>query len=208
MGRNVKPLTKRIRRIGDKFFLAGERPFSSKAVAIKRNYPPGQHGPKGHGRLSTFGLQLKEKQKAKLVYGILEKQLNRYFKIALKYPGNTSETLYQALELRLDSVVFLAGLAKSRPQARQFVGHGHIMVNGKKVNIPSYRVEKGEVISLSPKGKKAKIFEFIKEDLKNIQTPEWLALDKEKVEAKVLDLPTFGQNQLVNWQAIVEFYSR
>jgi small subunit ribosomal protein S4 len=208
MGRNLTPITKRIRRIGDKMFLQGERPFTAKALRVKRNYPPGQHGPKGYQRLTTFGLQLKEKQKAKLVYGVLEKQLRRYFSDSLRRKGNTAESLFQLLETRLDSVVFLAGFAKSRRQARQIVNHGHILVNGKKVDIPSYKAAKGDIISLHNKIKSSKLFEFLKDDLKNLETPEWLALDKEKVEAKVLDLPKRDDNQLINWQAIVEFYSR
>lgn len=208
MGRNLKSITKRARRLGDKLFLQGDRPFSSKAVIVKRNYPPGQHGPKGYGRLSSYGLQLKEKQKAKLVYGIMEKQLNRYYLEALKNVGNTADDLYQSLEMRLDSVVFLLGLAKSRPQARQLVSHGHITVNGKKVNIPSYQVKKGQVISLAEKSKKSKLFEFLKEDFKNLTVPEWLSLDQEKIEGKVISLPTQDQRQVINWQAIVEVYSR
>ena len=208
MGRNLQPLTKRVRRLGDRLYLQGERPFSSKAVVQKRNYPPGVHGPKGYGRLSTYGAQLKEKQKAKLLYGILERQLQRYFRQALRHLGNTAEDLYQTLEMRLDSVVFLVGFGKSRPQARQLVVHGHILVNGRKVNIPSYQLKKGEVISLAPASQKLKLFEFLKEDLKNIQVPEWLSLDQQNLSVKVLAKPPAGERQLINWQAIVEFYSR
>jgi len=155
MARNLDPSCKQCRREGEKLFLKGERCFTQKCAVVKRSYPPGQHGPaseSSRNRMSEYGVQLREKQKAKRLYGILEGQLRNYFLEASQKKSATGETLIKLLESRLDNAVFRLSLAKSRRKARQIISHGHILVNDKKVTIPSYRVKVGDVIQV---GKRA-----------------------------------------------------
>ncbi len=206
----VGPRCKMCRREGKKLFLKGERCYSTKCALVKKKYPPGAHGPKGYSRLSEYGLQLREKQCLKRVYGILERQIRNYFAKAKEKPGNTETNLLKLLELRLDNVVYRAGFTPSRRSARQIISHGNILVNSQRVDIPSYQVKVGDIIGL--RQKKA-IIDKTKEQLelkKSEDTlPAWLNLDKKNIQIKVLkepgpeDLPKDFETKL-----IVEFYSR
>jgi small subunit ribosomal protein S4 len=184
--------------------------FSAKDAKIlqKRSYAPGQHG-QGRSRLSEYGLQLREKQKAKINYGIMERQFLIYFERALKQPGVTGDNLLKLLEMRLDNVAFRLGFAQSRPQARQLVSHGFFEVNGKSVNIPSYSVKVGDVVSVRQNKAKKAYMEKQKEQLKNFKSQEWLQLDAAKLAGRVLSQPTpeMISNQ-IDTQLIVEHYSR
>ncbi|MDB4940093.1 MAG: rpsD [Candidatus Doudnabacteria bacterium] len=175
---------------------------------MKRNYPPGQHG-QGKGRVSEYGTQLKEKQKAKWTYGVLEKQFRKYFEEASKKKGITGDALLQILESRLDNVVYRLSLAETRAQARQIVSHGFITVNGKNVNIPSYLTKVGDSISIREAKRKSKYVDILKAKLKNVKTQEWVSLNEDQLTGKVLSLPTAEQMEnKINTQLIVELYSR
>lgn len=175
----------------------------------RRGYPPGQHGQDGNKRMSGYGLQLREKQKAKLIYGVLERQFRKYFEEVRRQTGDTGELLVQNLERRLDNVVYRLGLATTRAQARQLVTHGHIHVNGKLVNIPSYRVVVGEAISIRPESRNKKYFEPIMKNIESYTAPGWLELDKSALSGKILNLPTKDDtDRSIDLQLIVEFYSR
>ncbi len=207
MGKNLDPKCKQCRRIGEKLMLKGERCNSPKCAMVKRNYPPGVHGPKGTKRKSDFGLQLAEKQKAKKQYNILEKQFRLTFDRADKRAGSTGENLLKMLEMRLDNVVYRAGFGSSRSQTRQLVNHGHFTVNDKKVNIPSYSVKEGDVIKIKKHSKNDTYFKGIEEKLRNYQTPGWIHL--KDLEAKVLHEPSVKDiNANINTQMIVEYYSK
>ena len=210
MGRYIGPWVKLDRRFGA--VVSGKR--SAPRILQRRNYPPGQHGRiRGRRRkLSEYGLRLLEKQKLKFLYGGLrEKQFKRYFDRAAKSKENTGEALLQLLERRLDNVVYRLGFAVTRRQARQFVVHGHILVNGKKVDVPGYEVEPGDIIEIKPASREVPV---IKENLENIDprsVPEWLELDKSNFRGKVLKVPEAVQDYLevpVNLQYIIEFYSK
>ncbi len=210
MGRYIGPWVKIDRRFG--VVVSGKK--SAYRILQRRNYPPGQHGRlKGRRRkLSEYGLRLMEKQKLKFLYGGLrEKQFKRYFDMAAKSKENTGEALLQILERRLDNVVYRLGFAVTRRQARQLVAHGHILVNGKKVNIPSYLVEPGDVIEIKPSSRD---IPFLKENLENVDPrsiPDWLELDRDNFRGKVLKLPENVQGYLevpVNLQYVIEFYSK
>ncbi len=175
---------------------------------LKRNYAPGQHG-QSRSRVSEYGTQLREKQKAKWTYGILERQFRKYFEEASKKKGITGNALLQILELRLDNVVYRLGFAETRAQARQLVSQGFFDVNGKKVNIPSYRTKVGEVVSVRENKRKSKYIDGLRQKLKNIKTQEWLQLSEEQLSGKVLSVPTPEQiENRINTQLIVELYSR
>ena len=150
MARYIGPVCRLCRREGMKLFLKGERCYTDKCAIEKRNFPPGQHGKTRKQKLAGYGVQLREKQKVKRIYGVLEDQFRRYFEAADRTRGITGETLLQLLERRLDNVVYRLGLATSRPQARQLVRHGHFLVNGKKVDIPSYSLRAGDVVAVRP----------------------------------------------------------
>lgn len=179
----------------------------------RRPYHPGQHGNpanrKRRARLSVYGQQLREKQKAKRIYGVLEKQFRTYFEKASRMPGNTAENLPTLLERRLDNAVFRLGFAKTRPQARQLVSHALFLVNGKKVNIPSYRVSVDDVISIRDNKKQKGVFTDLDERLKNHQIPGWLHMDLASKEGKVVSIPQ-GEDlkEVYDPKLIVEFYSR
>lgn len=182
---------------------------SAKCPIGRRNYPPGIHGPKGRQRQTEYGLQLAEKQKAKVVYNILEKQFRLIFTRAAKMPGDIGQNLVMTLERRLDNVIYRLGLADSRAQARQLVNHGHFLVNGKKVNIPSYIVKMGEVISLHSKSAANKYFKRQWGKIKPAAIPGWLHFDPAKQEAKILSSPPANEvEQVFDVQAIIEYYSR
>lgn len=209
MARNLKARCAQCRREGEKLFLKGDRCYMAKCGVVRRPYPPGVHGPKGKTRLTGYGTQLREKQKAKHTYGVLEKQFRNYFDKASQKKGDTSEFLLQLIEMRLDNVVYRLGLAKGRQQARQFVGHGLIFVNGKKVTIPSYATKVGEVISIKPSAASKKLFESLPQTLQKYEVPVWLALDVAKIEGKIIRKPTKEDIKTqFDLKMIVEFYSR
>ncbi len=210
MGRYIGPWVKLDRRFG--VVVSGKR--SAPRILQRRNFPPGQHGRiKGRRRkLSEYGIRLMEKQKLKYLYGGLrEKQFKRYFDLAAKSKENTGDVLLQLLERRLDNVVYRLGFAVTRRQARQLVVHGHILVNGEKVNVPHYEVEPGDIIEIKPSSRD---IPFVKENLENIDprsVPEWLELDKDNFRGKVLKNPENVAEYLevpVNVQYIIEFYSK
>ena len=175
------------RREGQKLFLKGDRCYSSKCAIDRRGYAPGQHG-QGRSKISDYGLQLREKQKAKRFYGLQETQFRNLFDKAARKTGITGENLLILLETRLDNVVFRLGFASSRKEARQLVNHGHFKVNGRKVNIPSYEVKAGDVITVKEKSTNSPKFKEVKE--MTITVPSWLTVDVEKLEGKILSVPT------------------
>jgi small subunit ribosomal protein S4 len=209
MAKKLGAQCKICRREGKKLFLKGERCFTSKCALVKRNFPPGMHGVKGRGRLTSYGIQLREKQQAKQIYGISERQLRNYFKKATQKKGDTSEFLLQLLESRLDNVVYRLGFAKSRKIARQLVNHGHFLVNNKKVTIPSYQAKPNDIITLREKSLKSAFFADLPKILEKVEVPNWLFLDVKKMEGKVLNKP--DKNTIVvpfDINKIIEFYSR
>ena len=209
MGRRTEPKCKQCRREGEKLYLKGDKCFTPKCPVSRRPFKPGMHGPTSRTRPTPYGIQLREKQKAKNTYGILETQFENYFTKATRQVGNSATFLVQMLEMRLDNVVYRLGLAKSRSSARQFVGHGHVRVNGKKVNIPSYQVRPGEVISLTEKFGKSKLFSEETARLGKHQAPSWLHLDPAAKSGKVLAKPQGDElKQNFDPKLIVEFYSR
>jgi len=196
------------RRAGEKLFLKGDKCTGPKCPLLKRKYAPGVHGPNARRvKLSNFGKQLKEKQEAKRIYGMREKQFVRYVDEAGNKVGDTGKMLLTLLESRLDNAVYRMGLAPSRATARQIVNHGHMQVNGKKVDIPSFRVKVGDVISIRDKSKTKKLFENATEKLSKTDSPHWLAVDAKKLEAKVLNTPVLD-NPSFSIKDIIEFYSR
>ena len=211
MAKNLDPKCKQCRRIGEKLFLKGERCETQKCGIVKKNYAPGIHGPKARKSKQTgYGEQLTEKQKAKKQYNILEKQFRLTFEKAKKKNGDAGDNLLKMLEMRFDNVVYRAGIAKSRPQARAGVSHYHFRINGKKVNIPSLQLKKGDIIEFSDKHKKSKLYKDVAESLKKSTIPGWINIDTGKLSAKVLHEPTQEDvdNIKINPQMIVEFYSR
>ena len=194
------------RREGQKLFLKGERCYSPKCALERRNFPPGQHG-QGRKKVSEYGLQLREKQKTKRFYGLQETQFRNLFDKAERKKGITGENLLILLETRLDNVVFRLGFASSRKEARQLVTHGHFTVNGKKVNIPSYEVKAGDVIAVKAKSQNSPKFKEIKD--MTITVPSWVTVDVEKLEGKVLNMPTRDEiDTPVAEHMIVELYSK
>ncbi len=209
MARNLNPKCKQCRRAGQKLFLKGDRCNSPKCSMVKRNFPPGIHGSKGYGRLTDYGVQMREKQKAKITYRIMEKQLKNYFLKASKSKANTEKLLWQILEMRLDNVIFRSGFAKSRDLARQLITHGHFLINGKKVNIPSFQAKVGQVITLKEKSKNSKNFSNLKEQLKKTEPISWLAIDPNKLEIKVADKPELPETKgEFSLKSVIEFYSK
>ena len=197
------------RREGMKLFHTGERCYTEKCALEKRNFPPGQHGKSRRAKLAGYGIQLREKQKVKRIYGVLENQFRRYFESAERQRGITGETLLQLLERRLDNVVSRLGLATSRAQARQLVRHGHFLVNGKKVDIPSYSVRPGDVVSIRPTSQKNPTIAHAIEEVKGRGIPGWLTFDAGDGTGKVVSVPTREQINLpVQEQLIVELYSK
>src|SRR5918995_2582545 len=209
MARYIGPVCRLCRREGMKLFLKGERCYTEKCAIEKRNLPPGQHGKLRKAKLVGYGLQLREKQKVKRIYGVLENQFRRYFEVADRTRGITGETLLQLLERRLDNVVYRMGLGTSRAQARQLVRHGHFLVNGKKVDIPSYSVRAGDVVSVRPSSQKNPTIAHAIEEVKGRGIPGWLAFDAGEQAGKIMSLPTREQINLpVQEQLIVELYSK
>jgi small subunit ribosomal protein S4 len=208
MARNLGPSCRQCRREGEKLFLKGSRCFTHRCALDRREYAPGFHGAK-RLKLSNYGLQLREKQKVKRIYGILEKQFRLYFGRAVRKKGVTGSILLQFLERRLDNVIYQLGFASSRKQGRQIVSHGFVYVNDRRVNIPSYSVKQNDEISLKFKSKGKKVIKENIEASQNRAIPAWLSADPDHYKGKILKLPerediTFP----VNEQLIVELYSR
>jgi small subunit ribosomal protein S4 len=209
MARYIGAVCRLCRREGMKLFLKGERCYTEKCAIEKRNLPPGQHGKLRKAKLVGYGLQLREKQKVKRIYGVLENQFRRYFEMADRTRGITGETLLQLLERRLDNVIYRLGLSTSRPQARQLVRHGHFLVNGRKVDVPSYSVKAGDVITVRGGSAQNATIQHAIEEVKGRGIPDWLQFDAGNLTGRIQSLPTREQINLpVQEQLIVELYSK
>ena len=209
MARYKDAVCRLCRREGTKLFLKGAKCFMDKCPVEKRNFAPGQHGKDRKAKVVGYGLQLREKQKAKRMYFAQESQFRNYFEKAANSKGVTGEILLQQLERRLDSVVYRLGFAVARRQARQLVRHGHIAVNGRKVNIPSFQVSVGEEISVREGSRKLSILEAAKEFASHQTAPSWLDIDRDNYKGRVQSLPRREEINLpVNEQLIVELYSK
>ncbi len=218
MARTIGPVCKLCRREGEKLFLKGARCLSAKCAIERRGYAPGQHGKTGQfkrgrsrSRSTDYLLQLREKQKARRIYGVMERQFRRYFSKALRSKGLTGVMLLQMLESRLDNVVFRLGLAASRGQARQLVQHGHVDVNGLRMDAPSHLVKVGDTIAVHPTSRRRSYFKTLADALQDSSTsvPRWLSLDTLQLSGRVLAQP--GREDIdikLNEQLIVEYYSR
>lgn len=207
MGRYTGPRCRLCRREGTKLFLKGDRCYSDKCPMNRRPYPPGQHG-RFRRRLTGYAIRLREKQKLRRIYGVREEQFRRYIEEAQRVKGRTGTALLRILEERLDNVVYRAGFAASRAQARQLVSHGHFLVNGRVTDIPSYRVEPGDVIEVKPQSKD-KLRELIKETAEKRNVPGWLARDLEGLKIQVTSEPPEEElDKSIDTNLIVEFYSR
>ncbi|MBQ8303504.1 MAG: 30S ribosomal protein S4 [Clostridia bacterium] len=208
MARYTGAVCRLCRREGQKLFLKGDRCYSEKCSVAVRAYAPGQHG-QGRKKSSEYGLQLRAKQKARRFYGVQEKQFYHYFEIAERKQGITGENLLRILESRLDNVVYRAGFASSRAEARQLVGHGHFEVNGSRVDIASYLLRAGDVVAICEKSKGSEKFKAILEANASKPVAAWIDVDAEKLTAKVVNLPERDQiDAPVEEQLIVEFYSK
>jgi small subunit ribosomal protein S4 len=209
MARYIDAVCRLCRTERQKLFLKGTKCFTEKCPVAKRAYPPGQHGEKSRPKVSNYGLQLREKQKVKRVYGVLERQFRKYFRIASKTKGVTGKVLLQMLERRLDNVIFRLGLAISRSQARQIVRHNQIYVNNRRVNIPSYLVDKDDAIFVKTKEKTQNRLKENLETSKDRDVPAWLEFNRNELTAKVLRLPEKEDIQMpIQEQLIVELYSK
>jgi len=209
MARYTGPVCRLCRREGMKLFLKGERCYAEKCAIEKRNTPPGQHGKARKAKLAGYGLQLREKQRVKRIYGVLENQFRRYFEAADRQRGITGELLLQKLECRLDNVAYRLGFATSRSQARQLVRHGHFSVNGRKVDIPSRLVREGDVVGVRARSQKNVFVLHAMEEVKGRGIPEWLSAQPEQMSGRVVALPSRAQINLpVQEQLIVELYSK
>ncbi|HEY7523057.1 MAG TPA: 30S ribosomal protein S4 [Candidatus Limnocylindrales bacterium] len=208
MARYTGSVCRICRREGAKLFLKGARCYTKKCSFERRPSPPGQHGVRRR-KVGDFGLQLREKQKVRRVYGVLERQFRNYFREAETHTGVTGEYLLRSLELRLDNVVFRMGFATSRAQARQLVGHGHFAVNDRPSNIPSHQLKPGDRVEVRDSRRAREPFKTAKETLRSHQAPEWLTIDAAKLSGTVVDLPRRDQMPLdLNEQLVVEYYSR
>ncbi len=209
MARYIGPVCRLCRREGMKLFLKGERCYTEKCAIEKRNTPPGQHARSRRAKVAGYGIQLREKQKVKRTYGVLENQFRRYFEAADRQKGVTGELLLQSLERRLDNVVYRIGFSTSRSQARQLVRHGHFTVNGMKVDIPSYAVRQGDTIAVRAGSVENATIKHAMEEVRGRGIPEWLSLETSGVSARISSLPTREQINLpVQEKLIVELYSK
>ena len=208
MARYTGSVCRLCRREGAKLFLKGTRCYTKKCSFERRPTPPGQHGVRRR-KMGEFGIQLREKQKMRRVYGVLERQFRNYYREAEGTTGVTGEALLQRLETRLDNVVFRLGFAASRAQARQLVAHGHFAVNGTPTNVPSYAMKPGDRVEVRENRRGREAFKTVKETLKAHQAPEWLSLDAAKLAGSVASLPRRDQMPLdLSEQLVVEYYSR
>ena len=208
MARYTGAVCRLCRREGTKLYLKGERCYTDKCSIKKRQYAPGQHG-QGRKKLSEYGVQLREKQKARRYYGILEGQFRHYFELAEKKQGITGENLLSILETRLDNVAYRLGIGTSRAEARQLVRHGHVLVNGKKVNIPSFLVSVGDVITLKEASRGSEKIKAVLEATSGRAVPKWLDYNRDTLEAKVIAAPARDDIDLeIAEHLIVELYSK
>ena len=207
MARYTGSVCRLCRREGCKLFLKGDRCYSAKCAETKRQTPPGQHG-QSRKKMSEYGTQLREKQKVKRAYGVLENQFYKYFEMAEKMKGITGENMLSLLERRLDNVCFRMGIGESRAQARQLVMHGHVLVNGKKVDIPSYIVKEGDVVAVCKRSSEKEFFKTLKESGEKTY-PKWLDFDLSTLSGKVIQLPDREDSDLtIEEHLIVELYSK
>lgn len=208
MARYTEAVCRLCRREGQKLFLKGERCYTDKCAITRRAYAPGQHG-QGRKKNSEYGVQLRAKQMTRRYYGVLESQFRHYYELAEKKGGKTGETLLAILESRLDNVVYRLGWGNSRAEARQLVVHGHYTVNGRRVDIPSFLVKPGDVISIKDNSRQSDKFKSILETNASRPVPKWLDLNREALEAKVIAMPTRDEIDLaVEETLIVELYSK
>ena len=208
MARNLGPVCRLCRREGLKLFLKGERCYSDKCAIERRNYPPGAHG-QARTRFSEFAIRLREKQKVKRIYRLLEKQFAHYFEVAERMPGITGESLLVLLERRLDNLIYRLGFASSLAQARQLVRHGHFEVNGKKVTIPSYLVAVGQVVSITEKSRTKKVIQEALEMSQRRGVPPWIALERDQFRGSMRSYPARTDLTMpISEKLIVEHYSR
>jgi len=208
MARYTDPVCRLCRREGMKLYLKGSRCYSKKCSFERRPTPPGQHGVRRR-KMGDFGIQLREKQKVRRVYGVLERQFRNYFIEAENSEGITGENLLRSLETRLDNVVFRLGFASSRAQARQLVAHGHFEVNGVATNVPSFELKPGDKIGVREGRRSREAFKLVRETLKSHTAPEWLSLDAANLAGSVASLPRRDQMPLdLSEQLVVEYYSR
>ena len=207
MGRYTGPACRLCRREGMKLYLKGDRCYSDKCAMDRRAYVPGQHG-QGRKKVSGYGIQLREKQKAKRYYGIMESQFRKYFEMAERMKGVTGENLLSILESRLDNLVYRIGLSESRKEARQLVKHGHFLVNNKKVDIPSYLVKVGDTVEVRQKSRASEKFKELAEKNQRV-APDWLEADVENMRAKVVGVPKKEHVDIpIEEHLIVELYSK
>lgn len=209
MGRYIDPSCRLCRRERQKLFLKGTKCFTEKCPVERRGYPPGQHGQTRRQKISEYGVQLREKQKIRRMYGLQETQFHTYFVRALSQPGRTGENLVKILERRLDNIVYRLGFAPSRKAGRQLIGHGHIMVNTRAVNIPSFLLKAGDVVQIIDKSKKMEIIHSSMKRMKDSAMLPWLSLDKAAMSGTFLNIPERADIPLnANEQLVVELYSK
>lgn len=212
MARYVGPSCKLCRREGDKLYLKGDKCYTEKCAFERRAYPPGAHGKEASFRrrkLSDYAMQLREKQKARRIYGVLERQFRRYFREAQRREGLAGENMLALLETRLDNIVYRLGLADSRAQARQLVSHGHFMVNGRKTDVSSRLLRPNDVVTVRPESRSSQYFKARRELLGKREIPAWLSFNKDSLDSRVLTLPSRQEIDVsIEEQLIVEFYSR
>jgi small subunit ribosomal protein S4 len=208
MARYIEAVCRQCRREGEKLFLKGEKCYTEKCPVDRRTYAPGQHG-QGRRKPSEYGLHLREKQKLRRMYGVLERQFVRYYRTAARKQGMTGENLLQILEMRLDNICHRMGFAPSRPAARQLVMHGHVTVNGKKVDIPSYQVRPGDTVAIKEGSRNMPMVKGSLEAAASRGVPQWLEVNFEQQEGRVLAVPTRDQLEMpIQEHLIVEYYSR
>jgi small subunit ribosomal protein S4 len=208
VARNLDPKCRQCRREGEKLFLKGDKCFTDKCAIERRNYPPGQHGQK-NSRLSGYGVQLREKQKLRRIYGLLERQFRLVYKKADQQKGVTGENLLQALESRLDNITFKMGFGASRSEARQIVRHNGILVNGRRVNIPSYQLRPGDVVEVAPKAKEHLRIKAASEAGAGRGFPEWLEVDSAALKGKFKSMPQRSDlPSTINESLVIELYSK
>lgn len=209
MARNLDPKCRQCRREGEKLFLKAEKCFTDKCAIEKRNFPPGQHGQRRNQRLSDYGVQLREKQKVRRIYGVLEAQFRSYYAEADRQKGITGENLLQLLECRLDNVAYRMGLGGSRTEARQIVRHNSILVNGKRVNIPSYQVRAGDVVSVAEASKSQLRIKGALEAAAQRGFPEWIEMDVKALKGTFKSKPQRDElPPTINESLVVELYSK
>lgn len=209
MARYTDSVCRQCRREGIKLFLKGDRCYSAKCAVTKRHTPPGQHGQARAKKMSEYGIQLREKQKCRRAYGVLESQFRKYYTMATNMRGVTGENMLALLERRLDNVIYRLGLANSRPQARQLVNHGHFRIDGKKVDIPSFLVKPGQIVTVRERSRDLEFLKELREQGANKPIPKWLDLDAANLTGKIVSMPQRDDIDLtIEEHLIIEFYSR